>query len=445
MPGIIPTNSAPESSSASSRLRVLVVAYYFPPMGLSGVQRVSKFVKYLPLFDWYPTVLTVQPGAYYAFDTSLLTEIEGNEDIRVCRTGSADPTKLFPSEKRIRMPSEFRRRVQSWFSQLVFIPDNKKGWKRHAVEEGKKLLEEDDYDVIFASAPPYTALLAGLELSRWSGVPLVSDFRDDWLGNPRHIYPTPWHRRRHHRLEAKVVRQSAAVTTINRYIQDRLVSRHFGARGYNLVSQIPQGFDPEDFSDIPRPRTDGKLRFLYSGVFYDSQQPDTFLLALKSWLDRNPHARGTVEGRFVGLLPDRASTLIEKLDLGDTVEVTGYVAHDRAVQELMQADVLWMIVGRQKGEETIGTGKLFEYFGAQKPVLGLVPDGAAKQALSEYGASEIAPPDDVETVVEAIDRLYRKWREDRLPSPNPDVISRHNRKRLAGDLARLFISLLKTE
>ncbi len=30
--------------------KVLIIAYYFPPMGLSGVQRTAKFVKYLPKY-----------------------------------------------------------------------------------------------------------------------------------------------------------------------------------------------------------------------------------------------------------------------------------------------------------------------------------------------------------------------------------------------------------
>lgn len=34
---------------------VLVIAYYFPPMGLSGVQRTLKFVKYLPEYKWKPS------------------------------------------------------------------------------------------------------------------------------------------------------------------------------------------------------------------------------------------------------------------------------------------------------------------------------------------------------------------------------------------------------
>ncbi|HRK73277.1 MAG TPA: group 1 glycosyl transferase, partial [Rhodothermales bacterium] len=53
-------------------LRVLVIAYYFPPMGGSGVQRITKFVKYLTQFGWEPEVLTVEPQGYYAYDESLM-------------------------------------------------------------------------------------------------------------------------------------------------------------------------------------------------------------------------------------------------------------------------------------------------------------------------------------------------------------------------------------
>ena len=59
-------------STSPGPRRVLVVAYYFPPMGLSGVQRVAKFVKYLPRYGWQPEVLTVEPGAYFAYDESLM-------------------------------------------------------------------------------------------------------------------------------------------------------------------------------------------------------------------------------------------------------------------------------------------------------------------------------------------------------------------------------------
>ena len=32
--------------------KVLIISYYFPPVGGAGVQRVLKFVKYLPQVGW---------------------------------------------------------------------------------------------------------------------------------------------------------------------------------------------------------------------------------------------------------------------------------------------------------------------------------------------------------------------------------------------------------
>lgn len=77
----------PETTSPAPR-KVLIIAYYFPPLGLSGVQRILKFTKYLPDFDWQPVVLTVGNTKYYAFDDGLLKELHG-KDIPIYRTGPA--------------------------------------------------------------------------------------------------------------------------------------------------------------------------------------------------------------------------------------------------------------------------------------------------------------------------------------------------------------------
>ncbi|MBT4602621.1 MAG: glycosyl transferase family 1, partial [Bacteroidetes Order II. Incertae sedis bacterium] len=74
----------------SEQKHVLIVAYYFPPMGLSGVQRIAKMAKYLPEAGYRVTVLTVEPGSYFAFDDSLLAELESVEGIHIVRTRSLD-------------------------------------------------------------------------------------------------------------------------------------------------------------------------------------------------------------------------------------------------------------------------------------------------------------------------------------------------------------------
>ena len=394
---------------------MLVVAYYFPPMGMSGVQRVAKFVKYLPEHGWQPTVLTVAPGGYFAYDETLLREVEA-AGAEIVRTASWDPTRLFGRKRTVALPGESARRRLSNASQFVFVPDNKIGWLPYAVRAGRRLLRERPFEAVFSSAPPYTAHLVAARLARAAGLPLITDFRDDWVGNPRHVYPTPWHRRVHERLERRVVRASCRVTTINTHIRDALVRRNGGDAVARRVSVLPQGFDPADFERPAASRNPHRMRLLYSGVFYDAQTPDVFLRALAVWLEGRPDVRGRVEAVFVGLVPEASRALAERLGLGGVVRYEGYRPHD----------------------EAISTSKLFEYFGAEKPILALVPEGAAREALAPYGAARVVEPDDTAAVADALDDLFRRWDEGRLPRPDPAYVRRFDRRNLAGDLAALL-------
>src|SRR5690606_37850109 len=121
---------------------------YFPPLGLSGVQRIARFVKYLPEHGWTPTVVTARPAGYFAFDSELRREID-ERGIAVHETRSADPTRVF-ARGTVQFPSEARRKAFSYLSQLAFVPDNKVGWVPAAVEEGLRLHATRPFDAVLA-------------------------------------------------------------------------------------------------------------------------------------------------------------------------------------------------------------------------------------------------------------------------------------------------------
>jgi glycosyltransferase involved in cell wall biosynthesis len=413
--------------------RLLVVAYYFPPMGLSGVQRIARFVKYLPEFGWRPEVLTVDPAGYFAYDASLLDELTAR-GIPIHRTGSLDPTRLFGRRRVVRLPDEPTRRRFSAWSHWLFVPDNKIGWMPAALRRGRQLLEVTAFDAILATAPPYTSTLIGRRLAA-ATVPLVLDFRDDWLGNPRHIYPTLLHRRLHGRLERRALQAATRVITINERIRDAMWSRHRDAVPPDSFVVLPQGYDAEDFAGPAPSRSEGRCLFVYSGVFYDRQSPDTFLKALARVVARHPAWRERVCARFVGLLPAYVTGLARSLGIEDIIEATGYLPHSEVILHLRAADVLWLTVGPGPGQEQISTSKLYEYFGTDRPILGLVPDGAARDALLADGASLVVPPDEVGAVADAIERLVRLHGEGALPQPPPASRSRYDRRRLTAELA----------
>src|SRR4030095_12020460 len=61
--------------------KVLIIAYYWPPSGGSGVQRWLKFVKYLPQFGWKPYVFTPENPSYSIIDESLVKDVPPEAEV----------------------------------------------------------------------------------------------------------------------------------------------------------------------------------------------------------------------------------------------------------------------------------------------------------------------------------------------------------------------------
>jgi glycosyltransferase involved in cell wall biosynthesis len=424
--------------------RVLVLAYYFPPMGLSGVQRTLKFVKYLPKFGWHPTVLTVEPRGYYAKDESLLHELEGR-DVRVVRTPLAGPSRLLGRKEIVKIPPEWMRKVLTGLSDTFFIPDNKIGWKRRAVARALELHAETPFDLIFATAPPFTDFLIGARIKRVLNRPLVFDYRDPWVDYPFKFYFTPFHKMWNAHLERKALRASSHIVTTSRRVKEILI-RRYRFLTYHDIDIISQGFDPEDYprgasaSTRVARKLKGKadrMTVAYAGVFWEDRVPDYFLQALHELIHERPKLRGHIEAVFIGNFREENMKLVKRLGLTDSVRVTGYLPHQECVRELLAADVLWMISG-----DDVGTpGKLYEYIGARKPILGCVPEGYLRSTVLEAGGTAVAP-DDVEGIKKALISYYESYERRELKGPTSDVVDRYDRVALTGGLVKLFESLM---
>ena len=409
-----------------------MIAYYFPPMGLSGVQRTLKFAKFLPKYGWKPTVLTVVPTGYYAMDPSLLAEAE-EAGIEIVRTTSFDPNRLFAKTRIVRMPSEPMRRGMQFVSDLLFIPDTKIGWKRKAVKVGSRLLRDNAFDVLFATAPPQTDLLIGLELKRQSKLPLVVEYRDSWLAYPFKSFPTPVHRWMHARLERKVIQGCDKVIVTHRRVKEELL-RRYPFQGHHDVVILPQGYDQSDFD---RARSDRKatgenLRITHAGTFYAGRNPVVILTALANIYRESPQLRGRFQFRFVGTVRSADEQLVSRLGLGNDVTFTGYLEHPQCVKELKEADLLWFTIDN----DTQSPGKLYEYFGARKPILASVVEGYTHQLLRESKIATILPLTDVAAHEKALREALALFERKKLPTAEEEFASQFERIALTGELAK---------
>ncbi|MCK5573373.1 MAG: glycosyltransferase, partial [Bacteroidetes bacterium] len=275
-------------SADISPRRVLVIAYYFPPMGLSGVQRTLKFVKYFPRFGWEPTVLTVQPRGYIAKDASMLDELDP-EHVHIARTRAAGPGRVMRRKEVVSLPHERVRKLLSRISDAVFIPDNKIGWKGPAIERAVGLHRETPFDLIFATAPPFTSFLVGEGVKEHIGKPLILDYRDPWVDYPFKFYPTPVHRAMNVALEKRTLRASSHVVTTNRRVKEILLDR-YRFLTYHDIDIVSQGYDPEDFEAVESqagqeaggrnstsPSALKKMRVTYAGIFWEDRIPNYYL------------------------------------------------------------------------------------------------------------------------------------------------------------------------
>jgi len=429
---------------------VLILAYYFPPMGLSGVQRIAKFVKYLPDFGWRPTVIATGPTAYYAHDDSLLHELE-ERDIQIIRTEGTDPNSLLKDKGTVKMPRERLRKMGSNMSNLIFVPDNKRGWAKRAIQTAREVIKTQEIDMIFVSGPPWSTMMAGAQLSAETGIPLVLDYRDLWLGNQFHWYPTPWHKRKHKKLEHQTLRHAAKVTVTNRKIKERLINTYPHLE-FGDVIILPHGYDPADLRTengerrAESERTAGassqrKFKLTYAGIFYDMVTPTYFFKAVKRI--RKEHPDIPLELHFAGLLRDEYRKKAKRWKLDDIIVDHGYLPHNETVALLKESNALWMMVGNMKSAETVSSGKLYEYFGTRKPILASVPEGALRKDAERYGAAWITEPDDVKGIANAILDMYDRWSKGALPLPDNDVVESFDRRKLTGELARVLSGSLR--
>jgi hypothetical protein len=390
--------------------RVLVIAYYTPPLGLSGVMRVTKLCKYLPEFGWKPLILTAKPSAYYHYDPGLLKDLAGST---VYRTESVDPARLLnrlrPARSRLRPALARSLGKGPRLLNYVLFPDSKVGWFPFGSAAGRHIMDREKPAAIFATAPPFTSLLLGVRLKAHAYVPLVVDFRDPWptgfVEPPRHFRAPLRAIRRH------VLRHADAVLAVNRGTADMVGPG---------VQVLENGFDPDEF-DVAAEKLE-RFSVLHVGNIWQNEDALQDVVAA---LERIPDSRLYFAGRV-------DSAMRRSMERNDRVRFLGTLQHERVCRLMKGADVL-LYLG--KPGQPVGI-KLYEYLGASRPILVYGPDtGEAAEMVSE-SASGLGCQRS-EDIVQALLRL-----KDDAGRFSGVGRTRFDRREQAGRLARLFESLV---
>ncbi len=436
-------------------MKPLIVAYYFPPAGGSGVQRTLKFVKYLPDFGVRPVVLTARNADYPSFDETLLREVP--PETPVYRSGIVEPYSVYRKltgkklgealdVSLLTLGEEKRRlseRISEWVRDTFFVPDARIGWLPFAVALGKKILRKEGIDLIYTTAPPYTTLLIGLFLKRATGLPWVVDFRDSWIG---WLTAPQWRpafsRKLEFWMERSVLHEADRILVVSNGVKEDLLNRHPECDDDRWV-WLPNGFDAADFEDVPVPPRDERLTITYTGSLYGPRNPHFLLLALRELLTEKPELRQQLKFKFIGRIAAPILRELQQPEFEGLFETQAYLKHRESVGHLVASDVSLLIIDDAPVNRGILTGKLFEYIGARRPILALAPEGDAAELIRKFKFGFVVHPKDVEGIKKLILRLTELWRSGELKSEALDeAVAQFDRRQLTGKLVRIFADVV---
>jgi glycosyltransferase involved in cell wall biosynthesis len=418
-------------------LPILLLAYFYPPLGGSASLRAEKLVKYLPRFGINPVVISAH-GARYPVPAD---KNKYGDVIYTAAHGVPPPPHwlkgILGGRKTAGMSGMGGSSSGSvWEKVLDFllIPDSRVGWLPGCVAMGVELVRRRRLSAIISTAPPYTSHLAGALISRLTGVPLILDYRDAWSQNPFKHPPTALHKALGLMLERWCEQSARAISGVTEPMV-RDLQKLLGDRP--LYRHIPNGYDEADFAGQPPPPPAGPLKIVYAGTFYGSRQPDAMFHAMQELAAEGSITPGDLQ---VILLGDHPSAVRAKAhpSIAGFLQWLGPQNHAQAVPEMATAHVNWLVIGAGVGAETTATGKLYEYLRAPGQILAQVPPGVAADIIREHDAGTVVNPDDVAGTKAALLKMLDLHRSRRLLHPRSGDITRHSREKIAGQMAELI-------
>lgn len=434
--------------------RVLFVSYLFPPVGGVGVQRVTKFVKYLPEHGWKSSVLTASNPSAPLHDDSLVRDIPGGAIIRRARTFEpAYAIKQAVSGSALRRKGNVilraARTMARQAANQVLQPDSQILWHPHAYRTGLELLGEVRHDAIIATGPPFSSLLLGAKLSRKTGVPLVLDYRDEW-----EISSAYWENKQQGWLadniqswqQSRAVRAAKALlaTTPSSAAAVGEIARRAGSTA--AVTYIYNGFDPDDLPLVaaePAARGDAPFRLAFIGTLWNLNSIAPVIEALCRLSVDRPDVARDVELLLAGRRTDDQEAIVDRLD-GSAVKVTRlpFVPHAEAVRLMQSADALLMLNSDVPKADRIINAKVFEYMAARRPMFVVAPRGDVWDVVRDLPGTVLCPPDDARNIADQLARLVEQRRRGVRLDEGAWNIDRFHRRTLAGKLAELLDGLV---
>ena len=416
-------------------MKVLIVAYAFPPNSVVGAMRPLRMAKYLHRHSrWKPVILTVRKK-FSRLDEGLLAEVP--ESIPVYRTATIEAASLIEkigggaragrtaatSSRRtsssgkksrafLREPLKaMMKRIKSLVLELFSTPDAQIFWNLFIIFKLRDLVRREEIDVLLVTSPPWSTQISGYVAKTLFNLPWVADFRDPWTDIKRSTR-TRFAEKTEIWLERRLIsRADCIISSSDTFTSDMM--KKFPNLARSRFSTLYNGFDEHKLEAVEG-GSDEKFTIVHLGSIYTMMSPFSFFEALGEWIRQKDEIRGKVQLLFVGEVPRSVHRTITTLGLQNITRFTGSKPHREALGICSSADLLVLAMGTgPKTPRGWLPSKLYEYIALNRPILANVAEGEAAALVRKTKSGFVVTTDDREPMMEILDRLYDSKGESR--------------------------------
>lgn len=431
---------------------LLLVAYYFPPIGGAGSQRPMSFSRYLPEHGWRVTVVTRsmqgEGGKFDPRDASL--DALESADVSIVRI--EDSIGEGPA----------------WAQPKL---DRLQGWLAGAKDSCLDIVAKDPVDCVMITMSPFSLAHLGARLREECDVPLVYDLRDPWAldGWPKHAHRGEWNR------HVKMMRRAlddADLVIANTQDAKLAIAARFENLHSDRMAVVTNGYSASDFAgDVPE-RDPESFLFVFTGTLLcgamekpagmlarckevvsyraepldvSGRTPKHLLRAIELLRDDGHPLGERIEVVLVGQADDALRRCVEASSVADAVEIKGYLRHEESIAWLRRADALFLpLHGLPTGRRSlIVPGKTYEYLASGTPILGCLPAGDAYDLVARTKNGVLAEPCEAGSIASALRTLWERYEGGKVDRSPEEWVGEYERGVIASRVAELLNDLVR--
>jgi glycosyltransferase involved in cell wall biosynthesis len=406
-------------------MKLLLVAYFFPPCHDIGAARPAAMAKHLERLGHRVTVLTTR--AYGALPDDDARRVHRAPDVQLARArlrGERTIGSLYDADTYSGRPHPLSR---------VLVPEPLvAAWTPFARAAALRIAASERFDCVVTTSPPESAHLIGRALQRRRGLRWVAELRDAWgFESLRPPFPLAAQRAMDRWLERRTLAAADAVVCVS-----EPAAADLRARGIDEPVVIENGWDPEQV-EAARAESSSvaldpdRVSLVYTGRFGRGRDPAPLVAALAALANDAPDAAGRLELVVAGpLMPAERGLLARDVSPARIVPV-GTMPRGHALALQREADALLLIAHPERSQ--LLNYKLFEYLAAARPILALAAGTEAGRVAGELGCEVVAAGD-----AGAIAGALRRLSSEGLPTPSADAAARFAYPAPAERLARVI-------